>query len=312
MNFQFIYAASLSIVRSVQKGLKVPFLLFLLASIPISLGSCESNSVRVELLDAQGQEFAWNASSDRLSAAMRVVVDGIPFDTPYAKTEEVLKVLKPVMLDAFKILIPHEGKSFTLLEWSATSLSTGEIFICGGALSAEGENNTAATDHTWIFDAKTGQLRAGPDMKVARCAPTLTHLKTGKILISGGCSSLSKNPIEEVCLYDCKTNSITSVGSMQIARVLHEAVELPNGQIVILGGESKSQAGEDAGVVELIDLCGVQCITKAKLDVCRTTPIVICVENRIVVVGGWSLSPEDEHMWVKQVESFDFDKLTCE
>lgn len=312
MNYLFVWSASRSIVKSIQKRLKVPFLLFLLACTPISLGSCESKSERFELLDAQGQEFAWRASSDRLSAAMRVVVDGISFDTPYAKTKEVLKALKPVMLDEFKNIILLEGRSRTLLDWSAASLPTGEVFICGGAPSAEGENNTAATNHTWIFNAKTGKLRAGPDMKVARCAPTLTLLKAGKILISGGFSSMSKNPIEEICLYDSKTNSVTSVGSMQIARALHEAVELPNGQIVVLGGESKSESGEEARVIEIINLSGVQCITRAKLNLCRTSPIVICVGNRIVVVGGWSLSPGDEHLWVKQVESFDFDQLICE
>ncbi|MCA8957626.1 MAG: hypothetical protein KDC87_16240 [Planctomycetes bacterium] len=113
--------------------------------------------------------------------------------------------------------------------------SAGEFLIAGGGtgniLSAQGLNTSE------VFDTRSLQIRAGPNMTVARALHTTTVLSNGRVLLCGGVDALGAT--QNTCeLYDPNTNTFTATGSMSIARAGHAAALLSDGRVLVAGGAS--------------------------------------------------------------------------
>src|SRR5262245_45665249 len=95
--------------------------------------------------------------------------------------------------------------------------------------------------------AATDQLAAHGRMMLDRAGHQATVLRTGEVLITGGCAGQSCDRLHASCeIYDPKTGAFRPAGSMHTARVSHEAKLLPDGRVLIFGGWAGSEVSADA------------------------------------------------------------------
>src|SRR5207248_2250478 len=86
------------------------------------------------------------------------------------------------------------------------------------------------------------------NLTTPRTFPTVTLLKDGTVLVTGGWKRsgadytgndlLSQATAE---IFDPKTNSFSATGSMTYPRVFHAAVRLQDGRVLVVGGENDLQ-----------------------------------------------------------------------
>jgi|GEM_PF-3584879 len=76
-------------------------------------------------------------------------------------------------------------------------------------------------------------------MVIARSWHTATLLRSGKVLVAGGCDS-ARNAIAGAELYDPGTGRWTATGNMGTARCMHTATLLPTGMVLVAGGCSST------------------------------------------------------------------------
>lgn len=84
-----------------------------------------------------------------------------------------------------------------------------------------------------------GPVIPGPSMTVPRAAHSATLLKSGKVLIAGGCTEHSCELSDDGAtteLYDPRSNRFEQGPRMTRPRVGHTATRLPNGDVLIAGG----------------------------------------------------------------------------
>ncbi len=192
---------------------------------------------------------------------MKVCIDGQPaWGQSAASTQLTLQ--KKL---AAKLRSKMDG-TFLFLPWAKTTAlvggyaaieipgQTNKIFICGGD---ESPNRIRfAADQTWLVDLSSGEVDQGPDLNWPRKYPTLTALKDGKILISGGSGGLASGGdldgapalarlTSELEIYDATTNQISHAGKMQIPRDQTTVVVLGDGRVLIAGGDRPREAQPD-------------------------------------------------------------------
>jgi hypothetical protein len=121
----------------------------------------------------------------------------------------------------------------------AVLLNDGRIYIIGGV-----ENNYSNSLSAEIYNPKTKKSHKVATFKFPICDDgfSVTALKNGKVLISGGQYCGNKHPKEMFSnlayLYDPKTNSYKLAGKMSDVHSEHNATLLDNGNVLITGGAS--------------------------------------------------------------------------
>lgn len=132
-----------------------------------------------------------------------------------------------------------------------------------------------------LYDPETGTWSATGNMSTTRALPTLTLLRSGKVLVAGG-SNLDTSE-----LYDPETNtwSLTSA-SMSMARRAHDATLLQDGRVLVTSGFSS--AGEVPGA-ELYDPVSDSWSLAAPPLVPRHyASATLLPDGRVLVAGGYS------------------------
>lgn len=130
----------------------------------------------------------------------------------------------------------------------ATRLNDGRVLITGGMyfINAIGVSHFSSI----LFDPETEQWLEGPDMNAARRFHTSTLLPSGKVLVTGGWSSVST--YSNAQLYNPLSNQWESVPDMAAARNGHSADLLPDGRVLVAGG-TNSPNGPTHASVEMYD-----------------------------------------------------------
>jgi hypothetical protein len=88
-----------------------------------------------------------------------------------------------------------------------------------------------------LYDPVAGTWSSAGALSVARFGHTATLLGTGKVLVTGGCTT--NNPCAATLvseIYDPASNSWSTTGSLGVARADHSAVLLKTGKVLVVGG----------------------------------------------------------------------------
>lgn len=139
--------------------------------------------------------------------------------------------------------------NFDRYRHTATTLKDGRILITGGYSSTRGHTLPSAeiydpntntfekiTQETYHSETNTYTLTPGTGMSDGRMDHTATLLKDGRVLITGGWSSVKTSTVASVDLFDPATNSFTALSPLPFSRHEHTATLLPSGAVLIAGG----------------------------------------------------------------------------
>lgn len=157
------------------------------------------------------------------------------------------------MRDAFRIFVLIIGLSFSAVAASlqqvdplnyARVLPRSEIMADGKMLVLGGYDDSGLpVDTVEIFnpensDPWVSSWTVATPMSEARYVPTLTRLKNGTFLVTGGYNGIGASATCEV--YDPVTQVWSSKASMLAPRYAHTATLLPDGRVLVTGGYDDS------------------------------------------------------------------------
>ena len=122
-------------------------------------------------------------------------------------------------------------------------------------------------------------------MSVERAGHQATLLKTGQVLITGGCAGRGCDRIlASVEIYDPATQTFKVVAPMSTPRASHTATLLPNGRVMVCGGWTGSNATSSA---EIYDPAKDQWTAAGNMTQARVSQIAVPVQDgRVLIMGG--------------------------
>jgi len=131
---------------------------------------------------------------------------------------------------------------------SATLLQDGRVLIVGGAALQVGASNpfeddaiAAVSNEAYLYDPATGTMTQAGTLGLPRAFHTATLLPSGQVLIAGGISLATFDPIPQVEIYDPFAGRFTPGPALQASRARHQAtlVQPSANQYLVLftGGE---------------------------------------------------------------------------
>ncbi len=171
------------------------------------------------------------------------------------------------------------------LNHAAILLPNGKVWVVGGQPQSGG-NYLASTE---LYNPATEAFFSGPNLTVARKAPTLNLLRNGNVLICGGQSDFSTY-LDTCELYDPMAETITLVpGAMQHTRAGHTAVLLQDGNVLICGGmvaQNTPALTCDRYNTDTNDYTAVQPMSEARASHTAT----VLSDGQVLVAGGRSSS----------------------
>ena len=133
-------------------------------------------------------------------------------------------------------------------------------------------------------------------MVSGRVGQTATLLASGKVLIVGGLSTSSSDPVATAELYDPLTGLFSSTGSMMTARAGHAATLLQNGKVLVTGGLNHRSLTTDVDTAEIYDPATGSFLATGSMEVARWAHTSTLLPNgTVLVVGGGSLFSEIYH-----------------
>lgn len=134
-------------------------------------------------------------------------------------------------------------------------------------------------------DADSPQVIRIGAMSVERAAHQATLLKTGEVLVTGGCAGRGCNPIVSSAeLYDPGTRSFRAVAPMATPRASHAAVVLPDGRVLVSGGWTGRHPTASA---EIYDPATNRWTSAHDMTVPRMSPIAApLASGRVLMLGG--------------------------
>jgi len=113
----------------------------------------------------------------------------------------------------------------------ATLVPGGKVLVAGGVRSSSFLTVLSSAE---LYDPRTGTWSPTGSMSTERRDATMTLLRSGAVLVTGGDNRLYYAATAE--LYDPTTASWSPTGSMAVGRVDHTATMLANGQVLVTGG----------------------------------------------------------------------------
>jgi hypothetical protein len=115
---------------------------------------------------------------------------------------------------------------------SAVVLVSGKVLVSGGL----GASNIVLGGAE-LYDPATGTWSSARSLSVPRFGHTATLLPSGKVLVTGGCTSNSCSTDTAVSeLYDPSSNTWSATGNLNNARHNQTAVLLQTGKVMAIGG----------------------------------------------------------------------------
>ncbi|MEP6809574.1 MAG: kelch repeat-containing protein, partial [Chthoniobacterales bacterium] len=133
--------------------------------------------------------------------------------------------------------------------------------------------------------AAPGSFSATGSLATSRSSTKAVLLQSGKVLVPGGFSGLSTNPLQlpSAELYDPATGSWSMTGSLTTARSRHTVTLLPSGKVLVAGGRDSS--GRLAGA-EIYDAATGNWSTTGSLTIARAFHTATLIAGGKVLVTG--------------------------
>lgn len=126
-------------------------------------------------------------------------------------------------------------------------------------------------------------VRAG-GMSTARAAHQATPLRSGRVLITGGCTGSCDSSLRSAELFDPASGTFRQAAPMNDERDSHAAAALPDGRVLVVGGWSERRASATA---EVWDDAAGSFGRAGVMNVARAAPSVVALaDGRVLVTGG--------------------------
>jgi uncharacterized delta-60 repeat protein len=171
---------------------------------------------------------------------------------------------------------------------TATLLPNGKVLVAGGAIG-----NLASASYlssAELYDPATETWTPTGAMHAKRSSPSMTLLKTGKVLVAGGYYDdpvTGSTYLDTSELYDpiAGTWSVLT-NRLNAGRVWHTATLLPDGKVLIAGGSTSGPIGHLASA-ELFDPSAETWTETSFLNTARYYHTATLLPNgKVLVVGG--------------------------
>ena len=143
-----------------------------------------------------------------------------------------------------------------------------------------------------LYDPAAASWTTAAAMKTARSSPTATLLPNGKVLVSGGQTSLVlPTSIASAELYDLAGNAWVAAGSLATARSVHTATLLPNGKVLVAGGLNTAASAGNIALAELYDPATNAWTSAGAMTTARYAHTATLLPNgKVLVTGGLAAS----------------------
>jgi hypothetical protein len=165
----------------------------------------------------------------------------------------------------------------------ATALDDGRILVTGGC-TLPGCDGFDRGQGSEIFDPRSGQFAAGPEMTEPRAGHTATLLPDGRVLIVGGYPGEGRAPLATAEVFDPTQDRLVPVGDLAGGRADHSATVLADGLVLIAGGTA--EGGSLLATTELFDPRTGRFRPGPALSAPRTGHAAVGTGGRLVLIGG--------------------------
>jgi hypothetical protein len=168
---------------------------------------------------------------------------------------------------------------------TATLLADGKVLVAGGSESDDEFQYDEGSAAAEVYDPAIGAFTPTGIMTAARVGHNATLLADGKVLITGGWTSVF-SPVATAELYDPSTETFSPTGSMTSARGAHTATLLLDGRVLITGGVfDATNAGSKTA--EIYNPTTGSFAATDPMDVARQFHTATLLPNKtVLVVGG--------------------------
>jgi N-acetylneuraminic acid mutarotase len=126
---------------------------------------------------------------------------------------------------------------------NAILLPNGKVLVAGGDSNVFANSIQTSAE---LYDPVTNTWSAAGSMATGRMKYTMTLLKSGKVLVTGGTTSVGNGwqYTSSAEVYDPATNTWSSAGFIALNRTGHTATLLNNGTVLVVGGDINPTSGE--------------------------------------------------------------------
>ncbi len=113
-------------------------------------------------------------------------------------------------------------------------LADGRVLICGGTATAKVGGVLSSAE---LYDPVSHQFTPTGPMTVPRQGHTITMLRDGRVLLTGGARNIGfRSELASAEIYNPSTGTFTATGSMSVPREGHTATLLRDGRVLVVGG----------------------------------------------------------------------------
>lgn len=159
------------------------------------------------------------------------------------------------------------------------------LLVVGLLLALTGVWATVATTESGSADASAPRVVPIGEMSVERAAHQATLLRTGQVLVTGGCAAPGcENILASAEVYDPERGSFEGVARMTMPRASHEAIALSDGSILVSGGWTGSRSTSTAEIYDPVadSWTSVGEMTRARMS----HNAVMLPDGRVLIVGA--------------------------
>ncbi len=167
---------------------------------------------------------------------------------------------------------------------AAAMLPNGQVLVTGGGTS---EGSGAVLASTEVYNPYTNVWSPGPTLQTARRGHTMTQLKDGRLLITGGVDANGVN-LSSVEIYNYSSyEGWRTVAGMSTGRSLHTATLLESGKVMVVGGST--QAWTQGSSVEVFDPSSATWTAQGSLSHPRQEHTATAlIGDMVLVTGGFN------------------------
>lgn len=126
-------------------------------------------------------------------------------------------------------------------------MSDGRVLICGGTATAKVGGVLSSAE---LYDSNKRRFIPTGSMTAARMGHTITMLRDGRVLITGGARNIGfRSELASAEIYDASNGTFSATGSMTTPREGHTATMLRDGRVLVVGGSDNGAHTLDSAEV---------------------------------------------------------------
>lgn len=159
------------------------------------------------------------------------------------------------------------------------------VLAVAGLIAVIGTATTVVTEQgSAPGDASLLQVTPVGEMTVARAAHQATLLRSGEVLITGGCTGRCDAHLQSTELYRPDARVFRPAAAMAAPRASHVAMRLDDGRVLVAGGWSQRSATDSA---ETYDPVSNRFVAAGAMAHARAAPAAARLrDGRVLVAGG--------------------------